>query len=182
MYCIIDLTVATCHIQYPFLSLCQFFSRENGQNTKILEVRHFLWYENGRRRLLGAQSINTERAEPEAAHCSYGYRPLTRLYQEVARTVFSSGTGDQKRKSHSEVQEKVNLLWANTKLFDKGIKLFSGKLSAGVFPQFFPFVLISFIFFSPHSSLNKNHSSCKEALSDRNTSDLTATVLPREDS
>ena len=32
----IDLTVATCHIQYTFLSLCQFFSRENGQNTKIL--------------------------------------------------------------------------------------------------------------------------------------------------
>ena len=37
----IDLTVATCHIQYTFLSLCQFVSRENGQNTKILEVRHF---------------------------------------------------------------------------------------------------------------------------------------------
>ena len=36
----IDLTVATCHIQYTFLSLCQFFSGENGQNTKILEVRH----------------------------------------------------------------------------------------------------------------------------------------------
>ena len=34
----IDLTVATCHIQYTFLSLCQFFSQENGQNTKILKV------------------------------------------------------------------------------------------------------------------------------------------------
>ena len=33
----IDLTVATSHIQYTFLSLCQFVSRENGQNTKILE-------------------------------------------------------------------------------------------------------------------------------------------------
>ena len=37
----IDLTVATCHIQYTFLSLCQFIPRENGHNTKILEVRHF---------------------------------------------------------------------------------------------------------------------------------------------
>ena len=37
----IDLTVTTCHIQYTFLSLCQFVSRENGQNTKILEVYHF---------------------------------------------------------------------------------------------------------------------------------------------
>ena len=38
---LIDLTVATCHIKDTFLSFCQFFSRENGQNTKILEVRHF---------------------------------------------------------------------------------------------------------------------------------------------
>ena len=30
----IDLTVATCHIQYTFLSLCQCFSRENGQNMR----------------------------------------------------------------------------------------------------------------------------------------------------
>ena len=53
-------------------------------------------------------------------------RPLTQCYQEVARSVFLS-TGDKKRKSHSEVQEKVSVLWANAKLFDKGIKLFSGK-------------------------------------------------------
>ena len=37
----IDLTVGNCHIQYTFLSLCQFLSQENGQNTKILDVRHF---------------------------------------------------------------------------------------------------------------------------------------------
>ena len=36
-----DLTVATCHIQYPILSLSQIFSWENGQNTEILEVSHF---------------------------------------------------------------------------------------------------------------------------------------------
>ena len=41
----IDLILVTCHIQYTFLGLCQFFSWENGQNTKIC-----------------AQSINTERA------------------------------------------------------------------------------------------------------------------------
>ena len=29
------------YLQYTFLSLCQFFSRENGQNTRQLEVRHF---------------------------------------------------------------------------------------------------------------------------------------------
>ena len=55
-------------------------------------------------------------------------RPLTQCYQEVARSVFLA-TGDKKRKSHSEVQEKVSVLWANAKLFDKGIKLFNGKLT-----------------------------------------------------
>ena len=39
-----------------------FFSRENVQNTKNSKSAIFIWYENGRRRLLGAQSINTERA------------------------------------------------------------------------------------------------------------------------
>ena len=39
----IDLTVITCHIQYTFLSLYQFVSRENGQNTKIFEVHHFFY-------------------------------------------------------------------------------------------------------------------------------------------
>ena len=38
------------------------FARENGQNTRILKGRHFVCYENGRRRLLAAQSINNERA------------------------------------------------------------------------------------------------------------------------
>ena len=39
----IDLTVATCYIQYVFLSLCPFFFFiwENGQNTKILKVQPF---------------------------------------------------------------------------------------------------------------------------------------------
>ncbi|XP_067051094.1 E3 UFM1-protein ligase 1 homolog isoform X2 [Acropora muricata] len=55
---------------------------------------------------------------------NYLYRPLTQSYQEVARSVFFS-TGDKQRKSHSEVQSKVNVLWANAKLFDKGIKLFT---------------------------------------------------------
>ena len=31
----IDLTVPACHIQYTFLNLRQFFSRENEENTKI---------------------------------------------------------------------------------------------------------------------------------------------------
>ena len=45
----IDPTVATCHIQYTFLSLRQF-----------VKSAMFVRYENGRRPLLGAQSINIE--------------------------------------------------------------------------------------------------------------------------
>ena len=58
---LIDLAIATCHIQYTFLSLCQLFLRENRQNTKIPEVCLFVCCENDCWRLLGAQSINTER-------------------------------------------------------------------------------------------------------------------------
>ena len=52
----IDLTIATCHIQYTFLTLCQnIFSQENGKTQKFSKSAIFIWYENG-------QSINTERA------------------------------------------------------------------------------------------------------------------------
>ena len=42
---LIDLTVATCYIQYIFLSLWQvfFFSQENGQNTRILKITIFVY-------------------------------------------------------------------------------------------------------------------------------------------
>ena len=35
------LSIATCHIHYTVLNLYQFFSWENRQNMKILEVHHF---------------------------------------------------------------------------------------------------------------------------------------------
>ena len=56
----IDLTVATWHIQIQFsefMPIC--FTRKR---TKHKNTRSRPWYENGRRRLEGAQSINTERA------------------------------------------------------------------------------------------------------------------------
>ena len=55
----IDLTVSICHIQYTFLSLCQFF-HEKTDKTKNTWSTIFVWYENGRQRSLGVQSINTE--------------------------------------------------------------------------------------------------------------------------
>ena len=59
----INLTVATCHIQYTFLSLCQFVSRENGQNTKNTRSPPFSHdIKMAPDGLLGVQSINTESA------------------------------------------------------------------------------------------------------------------------
>ena len=59
----IHVTVATCHIQYTFLSLCRFlfFKRKRTKHENTRSPPFSLRYENGHRRLLGAQSINTER-------------------------------------------------------------------------------------------------------------------------
>ena len=64
---LIDLTVATCHIQYTFLSLCQFFHEKMDKTLKYSKSAIFVLYENGRRRSLGAQSINSERASFKGA-------------------------------------------------------------------------------------------------------------------
>ncbi|XP_028393266.1 E3 UFM1-protein ligase 1 homolog [Dendronephthya gigantea] len=51
----------------------------------------------------------------------YLHRPLMRKYQEVARTVFLT-SGDQKRKLHVELQDKVTGLYTNIRLFQKGVE------------------------------------------------------------
>ena len=60
----IDLTVATCHIEYTFLSLCQFVFYEKTNKTRKYSAKFaiFVSYENGRWVNTGAQSINTERS------------------------------------------------------------------------------------------------------------------------
>uniref|UniRef100_A0A8C8LQW9 E3 UFM1-protein ligase 1 n=1 Tax=Oncorhynchus tshawytscha TaxID=74940 RepID=A0A8C8LQW9_ONCTS len=59
-------------------------------------------------------------------------RPLTKTYQEVVRTVFmsstSSTTGVTKKRSVKDFQEELSNLYNNIRLFEKGTKLFSGKL------------------------------------------------------
>ncbi|EEC08314.1 conserved hypothetical protein [Ixodes scapularis] len=54
------------------------------------------------------------------------HRPLTRQYQEVARSVFltsSSASGAARRKTHAELQDKLASLLTSIQLFDKGLKL-----------------------------------------------------------
>ncbi|XP_078669883.1 E3 UFM1-protein ligase 1-like isoform X2 [Branchiostoma floridae x Branchiostoma belcheri] len=56
------------------------------------------------------------------------HRPLTKSYQEVAKSVFlastGGGSGASRKETHRDLQEKVTGLWTNIKLFEKGLKLF----------------------------------------------------------
>ncbi|XP_076444457.1 E3 UFM1-protein ligase 1-like [Babylonia areolata] len=56
------------------------------------------------------------------------HRPLTRQYQEVAKSIFlqTSGTGTSadRKKAFGELQDKISGLWTNVHLFEKGLKLF----------------------------------------------------------
>lgn len=65
--------------------------------------------------------------------CSFLCRPLNKSYQEVLRSVFmsssSSPSGANKKKSMKELQEEVANLYNNIRLFEKGIKFFSGESS-----------------------------------------------------
>lgn len=54
-------------------------------------------------------------------------RPLTKQYQDVAKSIFlqSAGadTSSARKKTHGELQEKLTGLWTNARLFEKGLKL-----------------------------------------------------------
>ena len=58
-------------------------------------------------------------------------RPLTKQYQDVAKSIFlqSAGTdtSSARKKTHSDLQEKITGLWTNARLFEKGLKLLPGK-------------------------------------------------------
>eukprot|EP00795_Rhopilema_esculentum_P017681 gene17681-9336_t len=67
-----------------------------------------------------ADGLSTELAQ-------YLYRPLSQEYKEAAKSLFNKRPGTSSnvanKKSHSEYQEKINGLYANIRLFEKGIKL-----------------------------------------------------------
>lgn len=58
-----------------------------------------------------------------------------RKYQEVARTVFLA-SGDQKRKLHVDLQDKVTGLYTNILLFQKGLEKLPGVLRKWFIYQF----------------------------------------------
>ncbi|XP_038048122.1 E3 UFM1-protein ligase 1-like isoform X2 [Patiria miniata] len=68
---------------------------------------------------------------PEELHSELAedlYRPLHRAYQDIAKSVFMSATGSSdsstRRKNRGEIQDKINGLLNNVRLFDKGVRQF----------------------------------------------------------
>ncbi|WAR06782.1 UFL1-like protein [Mya arenaria] len=53
-------------------------------------------------------------------------RPLTKQYQDVAKSIFLQASGTEstsaRKKTHGELQEKLTGLWTNARLFEKGLK------------------------------------------------------------
>lgn len=53
------------------------------------------------------------------------------MYQEVVSTAFmstsSTGAGGSWKKNMKDLQEEINNLYNNIRLFEKGTKLFSGQ-------------------------------------------------------
>ncbi|XP_071819369.1 E3 UFM1-protein ligase 1-like isoform X2 [Apostichopus japonicus] len=71
---------------------------------------------------------------PEELHTELAedlLRPLTRRYQETAKEAYMALAGGssaaERRKTHENVQEKVNSLWTNVKLFEKGVNQFTDE-------------------------------------------------------
>ncbi|ELU03598.1 hypothetical protein CAPTEDRAFT_148455 [Capitella teleta] len=56
------------------------------------------------------------------------YRPLNKEFTEMAKSIFlesqGSGTSAARKKTHSQLSDKIVGLWTNAKLFEKGLKLF----------------------------------------------------------
>ncbi|MGH0140879.1 UNVERIFIED_CONTAM: hypothetical protein FKN15_010924, partial [Acipenser sinensis] len=63
-------------------------------------------------------------------------RPLTKMYQEVVRSVFmsstSSSTGASRKQTVKDLQEEITNLFNNIRLFEKGTKLFSDETQANI--------------------------------------------------
>ncbi len=62
---------------------------------------------------------------------AFHFRPLNQEFQSLAKSIFlqnvGAASGAGRKKTHSELTDKVNGLWANAKLFEKGMTFFNGK-------------------------------------------------------
>ncbi|XP_050994963.1 E3 UFM1-protein ligase 1 [Labeo rohita] len=63
-------------------------------------------------------------------------RPLSKMYQEVVSAAFmstsSAGAGGSRKKNMKDLQDEINNLYNNIRLFEKGTKLFSDDTQATI--------------------------------------------------
>uniref|UniRef100_A0A4W4EHK2 E3 UFM1-protein ligase 1 n=1 Tax=Electrophorus electricus TaxID=8005 RepID=A0A4W4EHK2_ELEEL len=66
----------------------------------------------------------------------FSYRPLTKAYQEVVRTAVmsstSTGSGGNRKQNVKDLQEEINNLYNNIRLFEKGAKLFTDETQLNI--------------------------------------------------
>ena len=143
----IDLTVASCHIQYTFLSSLHFFFTRKWTKHENTRSAIFLGYENSCRRLWGAQSINTGGASLKTSMRLIGI--LSFLFSqhpmpycpELHFSEFSSAVADMKNsvqvKGTSFVSDSTQDLQPNghyasqAMLFSLTVSICSGWVKAG---------------------------------------------------
>uniref|UniRef100_A0A9J7ZUU4 E3 UFM1-protein ligase 1 n=2 Tax=Cyprinus carpio TaxID=7962 RepID=A0A9J7ZUU4_CYPCA len=82
-----------------------------------------------------------EDSDEETTHTSqkpqlFFARPLSKMYQEVVSAAFlstsSAGAGGSRKKNMKDLQEEINNLYNNIRLFEKGTKLFSDETQAAI--------------------------------------------------
>uniref|UniRef100_A0A8C1KTI3 E3 UFM1-protein ligase 1 n=1 Tax=Cyprinus carpio TaxID=7962 RepID=A0A8C1KTI3_CYPCA len=68
--------------------------------------------------------------------CLFLKQPLSKMYQEVVSAAFmstsSAGAGGSRKKNMKDLQEEINNLYNNIRLFEKGTKLFSDETQATI--------------------------------------------------
>lgn len=85
----------------------------------------------------------------------YLIKPLNKTYLEVVRSVFmsstSSASGTGRKRTIKDLQEEVSNLYNNIRLFEKGVKFFTGILGAVFFIDShncsWTFILIKHLYF-----------------------------------
>lgn len=85
------------------------------------------------------------------------HRPLNKIYLEVVRSVFMSSTtsasGTGRKRTIKDLQEEVSNLYNNIRLFEKGLKFFTGILNTiclfiDTHNFSWTFILINHLYFS----------------------------------
>lgn len=121
---------------FPFLSLLEAIHFSVLTDVKVSLTSAVLWFKI---RLFCFDSLSFLDQWLVSANCHpvfcfpLSFRPLTKNYQEVLRSVFLSSTsysGASRKRTIKDLQEEVSNLYNNIRLFEKGAKHFTGEIKS----------------------------------------------------